>query len=114
MTKSLINKIDFEVLYVNALAGGEPEHAKLPLTSENDREAVAAAVESVGLIPPESLKIIRIRNTARLDVVVVSETFSDAVKKRPDLKVLESPRARASTPPETFSRFPANLHRAFR
>ncbi|NIS72510.1 MAG: hypothetical protein GTO12_27320, partial [Proteobacteria bacterium] len=38
--KRLVEKVDREATYVNAITGGDPEHAKIPLTLENDREAI--------------------------------------------------------------------------
>ena len=74
-TRRLVEKIDLKALYVNALAGAEPEHAKIPLTLENDLDAIRAAIGSVGLIPVEKLKVMRIRNTMQLEKLEVSTAY---------------------------------------
>jgi hypothetical protein len=92
VTRRLVDKIDFRALYVNALAGGEPEHAKIPLTLANDREALQAAIDSVGLIQMETLRIIRIRNTRKLSEVDVSTAYRPEISERSDLEILSDPR----------------------
>ena len=77
ITERLAKKIDLNALYVNAIAGSEPEHARIPMKFENDRRAIEVAMGSVGLIPRQQLKIIRIKNTSQLDVVEVSETYRE-------------------------------------
>ncbi|MCF8067962.1 MAG: lactate racemase domain-containing protein [Desulfobacterales bacterium] len=86
VTKRLVDKIDFNALYVNAIAGAEPEHAKIPLTLKNDRDAVKVAIGSIGLIPIEKLKIIHIKNTSRLCEVDVSEAYISEFSDRADLE----------------------------
>ena len=91
VTRRLVDKIDFQALYVNALTGGEPEHAKIPLTMETDRQAIEAAIDSVGLIALDSLKVIRIKNTLELNEVEVSVTYKDQIADRKDLEIISGP-----------------------
>ena len=79
-------------LYVNAIAGAEPEHAKIPLTLKNDQEAIEVAIGSVGIIPQEELKIMRIKNTIRLGEVEVSEAYRKEISKREDLEIIAEDR----------------------
>jgi hypothetical protein len=88
VTKTLVDKIDFDALHVNALAGGEPERAKIPMTLDNTEKAVQSAIESVGLIPVNELKVIRIKNTLKLDVIEVSSAYRDEIEGRLDLETL--------------------------
>ena len=50
---------------------------------------------SIGLIPPERSKIVRIKNTNHLEVVEVSEAFASEVKKRSDLEIIAGPQPMA-------------------
>ncbi len=88
ITQKLMNKIDMKALYVNALAGAEPEHAKIPMAMPSDLDAVKAAIDSVGLIPPDKLKIIRIKNTMQLGRVEVSEAYESELARRGDLEII--------------------------
>jgi hypothetical protein len=91
VTRRLVDKIDFKALYVNAIAGAEPEHAKIPLTLKNDREAIEVAIGSVGLIACDELKIIRIKNTLQLGDVEVSKAYQSKMRKRNDLTLIKGP-----------------------
>lgn len=77
ITERLGQKINLNALYANAIAGSEPEHARIPMKFENDRRAIEVAMDSVGLIPVHLLKIIRIKNTQQLSVVEVSEAYRE-------------------------------------
>jgi len=87
ITQCLADKIDRGALYSNAIAALQPEPAKIPLTLANDREAIEIAMRSVGRIPIESLRLIRIRNTMALGEVDVSEAYRDEVGSRTDLTI---------------------------
>ena len=90
ITRRLYDKIDLEALYVNALAGSEPEHARIPMTMASDREAVAAGVNTVGLVAPEDLRLLRIKNTLRLDELEMSEAYLTEAAGA-DIEVLSEP-----------------------
>ena len=102
-----MDKIDYRALYVNALAGGEPEHAKIPLTLANDCEALQAAIDSVGLIHKETLRIIRIRNTLKLSVVDVSIAYQQEISARSDLEIISGPQPFRFDPNDNFEPFAA-------
>jgi hypothetical protein len=107
VTKTLVDKIDFDALHVNALAGGEPERAKIPMTLKDSRQAIQSAMESVGVIPVNELKLIRIKNTLKLDVIEVSTAYREEMAARTDLEMLSDARAirfdrDGSLPPFTY------------
>jgi hypothetical protein len=97
-TRRLVDKIDFGALHANALAGAEPEHARIPLTLDSDRCAIQAAIDSVGLIPTEELKVIRIRNTMQLERMQVSSAYLDAARRSEQLEILGPPEPLAMDP----------------
>ena len=92
VTRNLVDKIDFDALHVNALAGGEPERAKIPMTLKDSRKAIQSAIESVGLISVNELKLIRIKNTQKLDVIEVSSAYHKEIAERTDLETLSDAR----------------------
>jgi hypothetical protein len=92
VTKTLVEKIDFHTLHVNALAAGEPERAKIPMTLEDTEKAVQSAIESVGLISVNDLKVIRIKNTLKLDVIEVSSAYREEIAESADLEPLSDAR----------------------
>ena len=87
ITQRLLDKIDMQALNINTITGACPEVGKIPLTLKNDREALEIAIQSVGLIPLDQLKIMRIKNTACLSEVDVSEAYEEALAARKDLKI---------------------------
>jgi uncharacterized protein (DUF362 family) len=102
-TRRLVDKIDYRATYMNAITGISLEKAAVPMHFETDREAIEVALGSIGLIPPEESRIVRIRNTLHLDEVEVSEIYGKEIRQRPDLDILEGPS------PMTFDK-DGNLH----
>jgi hypothetical protein len=90
-TNRLVNKINYQAMYMNTITGISLEKAAVPMHFETDREAIEVALGSIGLTPPEESRIVRIRNTLHLDEVEVSEVYEKDVRKRPDLEILEGP-----------------------
>ena len=88
ITRRLYDKIDREAVDMNTITGVCPESGKIPLTLENDREALDIAIRCVGLIPRDRLKIMRIKNTSCLSEVDISEGYADELKRRPELEIV--------------------------
>ena len=88
VTQRLVNKIDLDALYMNAITGVEPEHAKIPIALKHDREAIEVAMTSVGLTPPEKLRMIRVKNTKDLGEVEISQAYEGALSERNDLEII--------------------------
>jgi hypothetical protein len=88
ITRRLFDKISMEATYINAITGGTPEQAKIPVVLKNDKEAIAVAADSMGLIAPADLKIIRIKNTKQLSKIDVSQAYKKDILQRRDLEVI--------------------------
>lgn len=71
-TKRVVEKMDQKATYINAITSMAPDRAKIPITYDNDRQALAAAVETLGSKPIRELKVVRIKNTLELDELYVS------------------------------------------
>ncbi len=91
-TKRLVDKINYQAMYMNCMTGISIEKAAVPMHFETDQEAIKVGLGSVGLTPPEKSKIVRIKNTLLVDEVEVSEVYGEELKKRSDLEILESPK----------------------
>src|SRR5881398_848418 len=90
-TRRLVDKIDMKPTLINAITACAPGGAKVPPTYDTDREAIETALSCIGLTPPERARVIRIKNTLRLDEIEVSEAFLPEVAKRSDLTRLTDP-----------------------
>jgi len=88
ITQRLLDKIDMDALNMNTITGVCPEMGKIPLTMKNDLKAVEIAIKCVGLIPKDQLKVMRIKNTALLSEVDVSQAYEAELAKRSDLEVV--------------------------
>jgi len=89
-TRRLSDKIDFRATYENALTSTFLERAKVPMVAEADRQAVEFAFRSLALAHPAAARIIRIRNTLRLDELIISRPVLQELEGRPDIEVLGS------------------------
>jgi hypothetical protein len=97
-TQRLVDKINYQAMYMNCMTGISIEKAAVPMHFETDQEAIRVGLGSVGLTPPEKSKIVRIKNTLLVDEVEVSEVYGEELKKRSDLEILEGPRPMAFDP----------------
>ncbi|MEZ5943061.1 MAG: lactate racemase domain-containing protein [Planctomycetaceae bacterium] len=89
--RSAVEQMDAHYTGVNCITSGHPTAGMIPLTYENDFEAIAAALQTIGLTPPEEARVIHIRDTLHLETVDVSEAYSSEFASRPDLEVLQGP-----------------------
>ncbi|MEJ2024901.1 MAG: lactate racemase domain-containing protein [Deltaproteobacteria bacterium] len=87
ITQRLLKKIDVQALAINTITGVCPEMGKIPVALENDREALEVAIKCVGLIPVDKLRIMRIKNTARLSEIDISEGYKEDLSQRTDLEI---------------------------
>jgi len=92
VSRRLVNKIDPTATYINCLTGLSPESARIPITVDADREAVEAALGTIGLVKPEEARIVRIKNTLLLEELDVSEALLAEVKPRDNLEILWGPK----------------------
>lgn len=84
-TRRTVDAIDMQATRINAITGGHPIAAMLPVIYETDREAIDAALQTVGLVEPEDARVIQIRNTLKVAEVLVSEAYWPEVRQRDDL-----------------------------
>ena len=87
-TQRLVDKIDYAATYKNCITGISLEKGAVPMHFENDRQAIEVALDSIGLISPRMSKIVRIKNTLRLEIVGVSEVFMDELQLKDDVDIL--------------------------
>ncbi|MGI6207927.1 MAG: lactate racemase domain-containing protein [Anaerolineae bacterium] len=74
ITERLLAKTDLNALRVNASACGFWERAKVPVAFPNDARAIEAALRSAG-VDPDQARVCRIRDTLRLERMVVSRAL---------------------------------------
>lgn len=84
--RRLVDTIDLPKTYINCLTSIRPTGAMIPLTLETDREAVDAALSTVGLLDPTAAKVVWIKNTLQLEEMGVSEAYAGEIEERSGLE----------------------------
>ena len=90
-TKRLVDKIDYDATYKNCITGISLEKGAVPIYFENDRQAIDVALDTIGTVSARLSKIVRIKNTQRLDIVAVSEAYTEALDGKKDVEILQGP-----------------------
>jgi hypothetical protein len=90
-TRRAVETIDPVVTRINCITGNHPEAAMIPITFDTDREAVEAALTTIGMIAPQDARIIQIADTLHLTRVRVSAAYFDAVRASDRLQFCSDP-----------------------
>ncbi len=90
-TRRCVGKIDLGAMYTNAIAATVLKPAKLPVILNNDRDAICVAMKTCNMVTPESVRIVRIRNTLQLHRIWVSPAMLDVVSKNRALSIAGEP-----------------------
>ncbi len=86
-TRRLVDALDLEKTYMNALTAISPEKAAIPMYYETDRECIEACLNTIGMVKPEAAQIVRIKNTATLETLMISRALKGDISSNPDLQV---------------------------
>lgn len=86
-----VNQMDQQYTTVNCITAGHPTAGMIPLVYDNDRAAIEAALQTIGLTPPEHARVIHITDTLHLSDVQVSAAYLPEFAGRADLEVLAGP-----------------------
>lgn len=89
-TRRLVDAIDFEKTYQNALTAISPEKAAVPMHFETDRECVETCLNTIGMVQPEAARIVRIKNTATLETLWISRALEAEAALNRDIKILKT------------------------
>ena len=85
-TTRLVKGLDLEKTYKNAITAISPEKAAIPIHFDSDGEALVVCARTCGLDNPAQARIVRIRDTKRLELLQVSEAFTGEVAANPSLE----------------------------
>jgi len=90
-TRRLVDKMDRDATYMNAVTGCSPEAARIPVYFNNDREAIDATFKSLGLVEPENARIVHIANTLHLEEMEISEAMAAEAEEMANLTLIGTP-----------------------
>lgn len=87
-TSRLVAAIDRKKTYLNALAAISPEKAAVPMHFDTDSEALSACLETCGCDDPQKVRLVRIKDTAHLDILEVSAGLAGEIAQNPSLSLV--------------------------
>ena len=110
-TSRLVRAMDRGTTALNCLTAAHPAAAAIPIHFDSDRAAIDAALSTIGLVPPERARIVRIRNTLALAELDVAESCRAELLDRGDVELLGPARevafdAAGNLPPFDARTFP--------
>ena len=87
-TRRLVERMDKEKTYVNAVTAISPEKAAIPMHFENDRKCLAACAMTTGITDHHLLRVVRIKHTASLEYLQVSRSLENEVTEYSGLSLV--------------------------
>lgn len=79
ITRKVFDKLDLPQIYANAIAVKSPEGSRIPIIADSEEEAIRIAVQVARGIDKDRLKIVKIKNTLKLETIEVSDALLDYV-----------------------------------
>lgn len=89
-TSRLVDRIDMEKTYVNAITAISPEKAAIPIHFESDKKCLDACARTTGIADFNDLKVVRIINTASLKYLQVSRSLAEEVLGNSNMSLVTS------------------------
>lgn len=90
-TKRLVDQIDREYTYMNAMTSSSPEAVRIPPYYDTDREAIEMALDTIPENRPEKVRIVHIKNTLMLEEMYISEGLLPQAQEMGNIRVLGTP-----------------------
>jgi hypothetical protein len=87
-TKKLVDSIDLDYTYVNAITSGILPTARIPVHMPTDREAILLALKTCPRVKHPESRIIWIKNTLSLENIYASEPMLPEIERHPQLEIM--------------------------
>jgi hypothetical protein len=84
-TRRLVEALDMQKTYANALTAISPEKAAIPVYFDTDRQALNACAHTAGLESLSEARMVRIKDTASMEIFQVSAALGPEVASNSDL-----------------------------
>ncbi|MDP2863689.1 MAG: lactate racemase domain-containing protein [Desulfobacterales bacterium] len=85
-TTRLVNSLDMEKTYANAIAAISPEKAAIPVHFDTDRKCLDACAKTLGLDSMKNARVVRIKSTKSLEHIQVSKALEPEIESNQDIK----------------------------
>ena len=87
----LLADIEMPTTLINALTASTTRGVRLPPAVETDRAGLVAALSTIGVVDPETVRVLRAADTMHLHRLYASPALIAEARERDDLRVLEDP-----------------------
>ena len=82
-TQNCVDQVDTVKTSINCITALHPEGAMIPITLPTDRDAVEAALQTIGLVESTEARIVHIADTLHLGSVRISEACLEEAQGMP-------------------------------
>ncbi|WP_049986329.1 hypothetical protein [Halobellus rufus] len=89
--EDIVAELDAPTTLINALTASTIRGVRLPPVVETDRAGLVAALSTIGVVDPETVRVLRAPDTMRLHRLVASKALVEEARTRDDLRVVEEP-----------------------
>lgn len=90
VTKRLVDKIDHQATYMNAITSSCPEIVRIPPHLKSDQEVLNAAFQTIEDIQPQNVRIVHIRDTLHLEKMYISDAILSEAKQMQNISIIGS------------------------
>jgi len=84
-------EIDASKSLINAITASTTRGVRVPPVVETDKAGLIASLSTIGVVDPETVRVLRATDTMRLDRLYASEALVEAARERAGLRVVEEP-----------------------
>lgn len=88
-----VEKYDVEASYANSFTSRSSTVVKIPMHFDSDEATIKAAIALTYGADRKNLRMVRIRNTLRMEKIQISEAMLEDARANPDIRVLSRPEA---------------------
>jgi hypothetical protein len=84
----LVNKMDRQKTWINAITGVSPEKGRIPIFFDTDREVLDACFKTIGNVSVSEAKVVHIQDTLSLNKISISRAYEKNIAENSRLKQL--------------------------
>ncbi|WP_154018969.1 DUF362 domain-containing protein [Halococcus agarilyticus] len=89
--ENIVAEIDASTTLINALTASTIRGVKLPPVVETDRAGLVAALSTIGVVDPDTVRVLRAADTMHLHRLYASTALVEEARDRDDLRVVAEP-----------------------
>jgi hypothetical protein len=89
--EDVVAELDASATLINALTASTIRGVRLPPVVETDRAGLVAALSTIGVVDPDTVRVLRAPDTMHLHRLYASRALVERARERDDLRVLEEP-----------------------